>query len=108
MGAQKGSEEMSSSSQSPEVITSIAFGIFASALGVAQLVMFFIHRKHRNQSIQTGESILTLASFGFAHNPGEIAEPRGLNFPLPSHSPSPPTSILIVAVVDISVLVSRN
>lgn len=43
--------------RSPEVITSIAFGIFASVLGLAQLVLIFIHRENRSRSEPAGECI---------------------------------------------------
>ena len=46
---------MANSVRSPEVITSIIFGIFASVLGVFQIALFLVHRKHRRDSIHVGE-----------------------------------------------------
>lgn len=48
---------MSNSVGSPDVITSIIFGIFASALGVLQVILFIVYRKNHKGSLETGESI---------------------------------------------------
>ena len=98
-------EKMSSSAHSPEVITSIAFGIFASALGVAQLVVSYIRHKHRNRRMSSSESVTSSAALRFADNTEAVAGPQSANFRPSSYFPSPLTSVLIVAVVDISAFV---
>lgn len=66
---------MSNSIRSPEVITSIIFGVFASALGVIHVILFLVYRKNRKGDVEVGESRLADARLRLAHKPAESTKP---------------------------------
>jgi hypothetical protein len=67
---------MSNSIRSPEVITSIVFGIFACALGIVQVLLYLVHRKHRKDPAQSGEVVLARSLCKFADRIAGHSEPR--------------------------------
>jgi hypothetical protein len=99
---------MASTIQSPEVVISIVFGILATALGVAQLLLFFIHGKRRSYPRHNSQSIPGHLPSMLAHYLGTVTEPQESNFTLHKHLPSPPTSVFIFTFVNTSLLVLAN
>lgn len=87
---------MSNSVRSPEVITSIIFGIFASALGVLQVILFLVYRKNRKGSVEVGESVFAKAQLRLTRKPGIAKKKTPRQILIRAFTAHPFLSIIII------------